>query len=92
LSVFRSSKHIQAQLVDDSQGRTLLTVSSLAPEIRRQFKQGGNKAAARAVGTLFGQRAKAQGVSRVVFDRGGCLYHGRVKELAEGARQAGLQF
>lgn len=92
LSVSRSNKHIRAQLVDDVAARTLLEVSSLSPALRAQLRSGANKAAARAVGRLFGERAKAQGFTRVVFDRGGHVYHGRVKELAEGAREAGLQF
>jgi large subunit ribosomal protein L18 len=92
LNIFRSSKHIHAQIVDDVGGRTLVAASSLVKELRAQLKKGGDKAAARAVGQLIGQRAKAKGITRVVFDRGGYLYHGRVKELADGARAAGLQF
>jgi large subunit ribosomal protein L18 len=92
LNVFRSSKHIHAQIIDDVSGRTLVAASSLVKELRAQVKKGCTKQAARAVGQLIGQRAKAQGITRVVFDRGGYLYHGRVKELADGARAAGLQF
>lgn len=91
LSVFRSSQHIYAQVVDDDAGRTLAAASSLSPELK-DLKTGANRAAARAVGKLLGQRALAQGVKAVVFDRGGYLYHGRVKELADGAREAGLKF
>jgi len=89
LNVFRSSRHIYAQLIDDVNGRTLLTVSSLDPEVGAG---GGNVAAAKVVGQLLGKRAVAQGVTRVVFDRGGYLYHGRVKALADAAREAGLEF
>lgn len=92
LGVFRSAKHIHVQVIDDVSGRTLASASSLCKELREQVKSGANKTAARAVGKLIGQRAKAQGITRVVFDRGGYLYHGRIKELADGAREAGLQF
>lgn len=92
LGVFRSGKHIHVQVVDDTNGRTLVSASSLCKELREQTKSGANKPAARAVGKLIGQRAKAQGITRVVFDRGGYLYHGRIKELADGAREAGLRF
>jgi len=90
LNVFRSSRHIYAQLIDDVNGQTVLTVSSLDPEI--EGAGGGNITAARVVGELLGKRAVAQGLTRVVFDRGGYLYHGRVKALAEAAREAGLEF
>lgn len=92
LGVFRSAKHIHVQVVDDNSGKTLVAASSLCKELRGQAKSGANKVAARAVGKLIGERAKAQGITRVVFDRGGYLYHGRIKELADGAREAGLQF
>lgn len=90
LNVFRSLKHIYAQVIDDIGGRTLVSASSLDPELGLSY--GGNVAAARAVGTLLGKRALAKGVTRVVFDRGGYLYHGRVKALADAAREAGLEF
>ena len=89
LSVFRSSKHIYAQVIDDVAGNTLVAASSLDKEIEGN---GGNKTAARAVGKLVAERAKAKGIDTVVFDRGGYLYHGRVAELAEGAREGGLEF
>ncbi|MCY3023772.1 MAG: 50S ribosomal protein L18 [Planctomycetota bacterium] len=92
LCVFRSSKHIYGQLVDDVRGQTLLTVSTLSKELSEQLKTGANKAAARAVGKLIAQKAKEKNVTKVVFDRGGYLYHGRVKELADGAREGGLKF
>lgn len=89
LNVFRSEKNIYAQIIDDVAGNTLVAASSLDKEIEGN---GGNKAAARAVGKLVAQRAKAKGIDVVVFDRGGYLYHGRVAELAEGAREGGLEF
>ncbi len=92
LNVFRSSKHIYAQLVDDVKGCTLAAVSSLNKEVRGQFKTGANKPAARAVGKLIAQKAKEKSIASVVFDRGGYLYHGRIKELADGAREGGLKF
>jgi large subunit ribosomal protein L18 len=92
LNVFRSSKHIYAQIIDDNVGQTLTAASSLSKELKGQFKTGANKAAARAVGKLLAQKAKDQSIVRVVFDRGGYLYHGRIKELAEGAREGGLKF
>ena len=91
LNIFRSSKHIYAQIVDDVKGHTLAAASSLHKELE-QLKTGANKAAARAVGKLIAQKAKEQSITQVVFDRGGYLYHGRVKELAEGAREGGLKF
>ena len=87
LNVFRSEKNIYAQIIDDVAGNTLVAASSLDKEIEGN---GGNKAAARAVGKLVAERAKAKGIDVVVFDRGGYLYHGRVAELAEGAREGGL--
>ncbi len=89
LNVFRSEKNIYAQIIDDVAGNTLVAASSLDKEISGN---GGNKAAARAVGKLIAERAKAKGIGAVVFDRGGYLYHGRVAELAEGAREGGLEF
>jgi large subunit ribosomal protein L18 len=92
LNVFRSSKHIYAQVIDDQSGRTLAAASSLEPQLRSELASGGNREAARKVGVLLGKKAIDQGIKDVVFDRGGYLYHGRVKELAEGAREAGLNF
>ena len=89
LCVFRSENHIYAQVIDDVAGNTLVSASSLDKEIEGN---GGNKAAARAVGKLVAERCKAKGIDTVVFDRGGYLYHGRVAELAEGSREGGLQF
>ena len=89
LCVFRSENHIYAQIIDDVAGNTLVSASSLDKEIEGN---GGNKTAARAVGKLVAERCKAKGIDQVVFDRGGYLYHGRVAELAEGAREGGLEF
>ena len=89
LNVFRSSANIYAQIIDDVAGNTLVAASSLDKAIEGN---GSNKAAARAVGKLIAERAKAKGIDTVVFDRGGYLYHGRVAELAEGAREGGLEF
>src|SRR5581483_8320621 len=86
LNVFRSLKHIHAQIIDDVQGITRLTVSSLSPELKGKFKNGGNIQAAEAVGALDGTKALSLGLKKVVFDRGGYLYHGRVKALADAAR------
>ena len=90
LSVFRSSKHIYAQVIDDASGRTLAAASTLDKDLRAAIKTGADQAAAEQVGKLVAERAKAAGVQAVVFDRGGYLYHGRVKALAEGARAGGL--
>ena len=92
LSVFRSSKHIYAQVIDDANGRTLASASSLEKEMRDGLKTGANVEAAKAVGKRLAERATAQGVKDVVFDRGGYLYHGRVKALADAAREGGLNF
>ena len=92
LSVFRSSRHIYAQVIDDAQRRTLAAASSLDKGLRASLKHGADKAAAAAVGKLLAERAKAAGVTAVVFDRGGYLFHGRVKALADAAREGGLQF
>ena len=89
LNVFRSEKNIYAQVIDDVAGHTLVSASSLDKEIEGN---GGNKTAARAVGKLVAERCKAAGINTVVFDRGGYVYHGRVAELAEGAREGGLEF
>ena len=91
LAVYRSNQHIYAQLVDDDAGRTIAAASTLDPSIRTAGGTG-NVEAARRVGTLVAERAKAAGVRKVVFDRGGFLYHGRVAALADAAREAGLQF
>ena len=89
LNVYRSTNHIYAQVIDDVKGVTLVTASSTEKDFGMT---GGNKEAARKVGKLIGERAKAAGIGAVVFDRGGYLYHGRVQELAEGARESGLEF
>jgi large subunit ribosomal protein L18 len=90
LAVFRSLKHIYAQVIDDREGATLAAASS--GEKNSSVKSGGNLAGAKEVGKLIAQRAKSKGVSKVVFDRGGFLYHGRIKALADAAREAGLEF
>ncbi len=92
LSVFRSSKHIYAQVIDDVKGETLAAASSLEKDMRGSLKTGANIDAAKAVGKLVAERAAAKGVKDVVFDRGGYLYHGRVKALADAAREGGLKF
>jgi large subunit ribosomal protein L18 len=92
LSVFRSSKHIYAQIIDDESGSTLAAASSLDRGLKSSLKTGADAAAARAVGLLIAERAKGKGVVRVVLDRGGYLYHGRVKALADAAREGGLDF
>ena len=92
LSVFRSGKNIYAQVIDDVAGRTLAAASSLDKTLREQLKTGADSDAASAVGKLVAERAIAAGVSNVVFDRGAYLYHGRVKALAEAAREGGLAF
>jgi large subunit ribosomal protein L18 len=93
LSVFRSSSHIYAQLIDDQSGRTLVDASSVCKEIRSHLTgRGGNKEGAGAVGEVLAKRAIEKGIKRVVFDRNGFLYHGRIKTLAEAARQHGLEF
>ena len=92
LSVFRSGKHIYAQVIDDAAGKTLAAASSLDRTLREGLKTGADKDAATAVGKLVAERALANGVSQVVFDRGSYLYHGRVKALAEAAREGGLAF
>jgi len=92
LAVFRSLKHISAQLIDDDTGRTLAAADSRSKAFRAQYGSGGNVAAARAVGELLARRARELGIERVVFDRGGYRYHGRVKALADAARAGGLVF
>jgi large subunit ribosomal protein L18 len=92
LAVFRSNQHIYAQVIDDIQQHTLVAASSLEPELRSQLSHGGNITAATAVGKLVAERALAKGIEKVVFDRGGNLYHGRVQALADAAREAGLNF
>lgn len=92
LSVFRSSKNIYAQLIDDQKGSTLVAASSLDKDLKAVIKSGNDKSAAEAVGKLVAERALKEGLKNVVFDRGGYRYHGRVKALAEGARGAGLKF
>ena len=92
LSVFRSSKHIYAQVIDDIKGETLASASSLEKTLREGKKTGANIDAAKAVGKLLAERAAVKGVKEVVFDRGGYLYHGRVKALADAAREGGLKF
>ena len=92
LSVFRSHKHIYAQVIDDERGATLAAASTLDRDLRGAVDRSGSKGAAGTVGRLVAERARAAGVSEVVFDRGGYLYHGRVQALAEAAREAGLVF
>ncbi len=90
LNVYRSLKHIYAQIIDDTTGTTLVSASTLDESLKANY--GGNKDAARAVGKLVAEKAVAAGIKDVVFDRGGYIYHGRVMELAEGAREGGLNF
>ena len=92
LSVFRSLKHIFAQLVDDTTGKILVSASSISKEIRNSVDGKKRTEISKAVGLLLAQKAKAEGIEAVRFDRGGYLYHGRVKALAEGAREGGLKF
>ncbi len=92
LSVFRSSKHIYVQVIDDKAGRTLAAASSLDKDLRKSLKSGADVEAAAAVGKLVAERAKKAGVDKVIFDRGGYIYHGRVKALADAAREGGLDF
>ena len=92
LAVFRSDKHIYAQVIDDGSGRTVAQASSLDKELRVTGKRGGNVEAAKKVGSAIASRLKERGIENVVFDRGGYLYHGRIKALAEAAREAGLKF
>jgi large subunit ribosomal protein L18 len=92
LNVFRSANHIYAQLIDDTNNHTLTSASTLDEAVKAEVSYGGNKEAARVVGRVLAEKAKKAGISTVVFDRGGFIYHGRVKELAEAAREAGLEF
>jgi large subunit ribosomal protein L18 len=95
LTVFRSLAHMYAQVIDDATGSTIASASSLEPAVKASFGdavRGGNKAGAEAVGRAIAERLKAKGITRVVFDRNGFLYHGRIKAIAEAARQAGLEF
>jgi large subunit ribosomal protein L18 len=92
LCVYRSLGHIYAQVIDDRAGKTLVSASSVDKETKKNLKGGGNIAAAKVIGKAIAERAKAAGVVKVVFDRGGYKYHGRVKALADAAREAGLQF
>jgi large subunit ribosomal protein L18 len=95
LTVFRSLAHMYAQVIDDRNGSTIASASSVEPSLKSSFaptERGGNKAGAEAVGRAIAERLKAKGITRVVFDRNGFLYHGRIKAIAEAARQAGLEF
>ena len=92
LAVFRSDKHIYAQLIDDLAGTTIASAASTSSEVRGDLKNGGNVAAAKLVGKAIAERAKAAGITKVAFDRGGRKYHGRVKALADAAREGGLKF
>ncbi|MFA5975005.1 MAG: 50S ribosomal protein L18 [Elusimicrobiota bacterium] len=92
LSIYRASKHIYAQIIDDAKSQTLVAVSSLSSDLKGQLKSGGNIPAAEAVGKLVAEKTLAKGIKQIVFDRGGHVYHGRIKALAEAARKAGLDF
>ncbi|PCK72435.1 50S ribosomal protein L18-like protein [Paenibacillus larvae subsp. larvae B-3650] len=92
LNVYRSSKHMYAQIIDDVKGVTLVSASTLDKDLKGEVENGGNVEAARKVGELIAKRAKENGLTNVVFDRGGYLYHGRVQALADAAREAGLEF
>jgi large subunit ribosomal protein L18 len=92
LSVYRSLKHIYAQIIDDTEGHTLATASTLDPEVRDQIAGMKKSEQAKVVGEVLAHRAKGRGIEKVIFDRGGYKYHGRVRSLAEGARGAGLEF
>ena len=92
LCVFRSLKNMSAQIIDDVSGKTLVSASTLDKELKANIANGGNKEAAKQVGELLAKKALDKGIEKVTFDRGGFLYHGRVKELADGARSGGLKF
>jgi len=92
LSIFRSSKQIYAQIIDDAQGHTIASASTIEKDLKGSLKTGADVAAAAAVGKLVAERAVAAGVKQVVFDRGGYMYHGRIKALADAAREGGLEF
>lgn len=92
LAVFRSEKHIYAQIIDDTKGNTLVAASTAEKEIASKLEATSNVEAAKAVGAAIAQKSLAKGINEVVFDRGGFIYHGRIKALADAAREAGLQF
>lgn len=92
LCVFRSASHIYAQVVNDQNGKTLVEASTVSPDLKGEIRHGGNVASAQKVGELVAKKALAKDIKKVVFDRGGYLYHGRVKALADAARSAGLEF
>jgi len=92
LAVYRSTKHIYAQIIDDTKGITLVSAGSVEAEVKTKLPHGGNVEASKTIGKLIAERAKKAGISKVVFDRGGYLYHGRIAALAESAREAGLEF
>ncbi|RCX12778.1 LSU ribosomal protein L18P [Anaerobacterium chartisolvens] len=92
LNVFRSLNHMYAQIIDDTTGTTLVSASTIDPALKGKLTYGGNKEAAKEVGKLVAQKALDKGIKKIVYDRGGYIYHGRVKELAEAAREAGLEF
>jgi len=92
LSIFRSSKQIYAQIIDDGKGQTIASASTIEKDLKGNLKTGADAAAAAAVGKLVAERALAAGVKQVVFDRGGYMYHGRIKALADAAREGGLEF
>jgi large subunit ribosomal protein L18 len=92
LSVHRSERNISVQIIDDAAGKTLVSASTLEEDLRKKLKTGADKTAAKTIGQLVAERAIKAGIKEVVFDRGGYIYHGRVKELAEAAREAGLSF
>ncbi len=92
LAVFKSGRHIYAQVIDDASGKTIAHASSLDPGLKKEGKPGANVGTAKRVGKLVADRAKEKGIARVVFDRGGYVYHGKVKALADAAREGGLEF
>jgi large subunit ribosomal protein L18 len=92
LNVYRSLNHVYAQIIDDTVGKTLVSASTLDKDIKEKLTATGNKEAAKVIGKIVAERALEKGIETVVFDRGGYIYHGRVKELAEGAREGGLKF
>ena len=92
MSVFRSARHIQVQIIDDLQSMTLVSASTMGPEFRKQKPEGDKKAAAKLIGQEIAKKAKEKGIEKVVFDRGGYKYHGRIKALADAAKKAGMQF
>jgi large subunit ribosomal protein L18 len=92
LAVYRSNHYLYAQIIDDATGQTLVSANSLEKDLRAKYKGNTNKAVAAEVGKLIGERAKAKGITAVVFDRGGFIYHGKVKSLADAARECGLEF